>query len=123
MTDETPRPDDFQEDMPDVNYNPLRGSLEAEGVIGGESQAVYAFSVVEGQTLTVRLSSAGNKADFYVSCGPHYYNAEVLELGEQSVDKGSRSLSGKVPRSGVCFVGVIAELGEVPKFRLQVTIE
>lgn len=123
MTDEAPRPDDLQDDMPPVNYNPLRGTFEAEGVIGGDSQAVYAFSVVEGQTLTVRLSSAGNTADFYVSCGPHFYNAEPLDLGGVSVGEEARSACGKVSRSGVCFVGVTAEHGETPGFRLQVTVE
>jgi hypothetical protein len=123
MTDETPRPDESQDDMPPVNYNPLRGSFEAEGVIGGDSQAVYAFSVVEGQTLSVRLTSAGNEADFYVSCGPHFYNAEGLDLGGQEVGEETRSASGKVSRSGVCFVGVIAKHGETPGFTLRITVE
>jgi hypothetical protein len=127
MTDETTTSDPVPDgdEFPPLTFQPLRATIEADGSVGGEFQALYGVHGVEGQTLTVRLNWSGNKADFSVDYdyGPEGNPGEPFDLGPLEETADGSSQSGKLPKTGLYIIGITGEVGDAADYRLRVTLK
>lgn len=97
---------------------PLTGTLNAKGYIGGESHNQYVVAGLAGQPVEVRLRSKGKRASMTVSASDDFFSAEPLPANGN--DEDGQTWTGVVPASGRLFVYVVAY--PVSNYRLRVKL-
>ena len=87
----------------------LQTPATVAGFVGGESHDSYAIHVTQGPSLSIQISwqsTDGKRAEFTVSESPGFFAGAPVAFGSAS-DQG-RPWRGIVPRTGDCFVYVVA---------------
>ncbi|HEX8267370.1 MAG TPA: hypothetical protein VF596_18365 [Pyrinomonadaceae bacterium] len=87
----------------------LRSPANVKGFVGGESHDSYVIHARKGQRMTIQLSwkrEDDNTAEFTVSKGRNFLNAEQVNFGKSS--RGGRVWTGKIPRSQDYYIYVVA---------------
>jgi hypothetical protein len=92
-----------------------------KGFIGGESHDSYVIRAQRGKTMTIKISwikEADNNADFTVSRGANFFNAQPVNFGRES--NGGKTWSGKIPATRDYYIYVVAH--PTANYTLRVTV-
>ena len=91
-----------------------KNTAVVRGFIGGESHDSWVLHLKAGRKVTIRITSAGNRASFSVSASEF---GEAVSFGQES--DGGRTWTGTIPQTGVYFISVVAHPSA--RYSLRVT--